>query len=238
MSHFVNHLHTHLRWCLRQVKGASIDAASSQKTRVMGEHKTYPRMEKIALPPGYTTDALLIPTIQKRQSAQPAKKLGVISLEQMSTLLGAALGCRKGGQYRNYPSGGARYPIETYVITSLDAACGNEVFHYCPTDHVLERLWSADLTNVCSLTNVENGENYSALVVFTSIWNASSAKYGNFSYNLALLEAGHMAQNILLVATAIGLHTRPVCGFNDAPLEQLLNIEPDTEQVVYAVLLG
>lgn len=239
MSHFVNRLHTYIRAALSQTRVADDDVTTPQNKWAVGINKTYPRMEKISLPPGHVSDALLIPTISKRKSKQPVQRRSTPSLEVLSTLLGTALGCRSGSQLRHYPSGGALYPIETYLIITLDTARGNEVFHYCPSSHVLERLWpAADVSHVSSLTNLEGGENYSGMIVFTSKWSASYGKYGNFSYNLGLLEAGHMAQNVLLVATALDLQTRPMCGFYDEKISQLLDVSPDTEQVVYTILLG
>jgi SagB-type dehydrogenase family enzyme len=72
------------------------------------------------------------------------------------------------------------------------------------------------------------------MIVFTSVWNRSSAKYGDLAYQHALLEAGHMSENILLVAGALHIGTRPYAGFDDAILEQLLDLG-DGEQIVHTI---
>jgi SagB-type dehydrogenase family enzyme len=75
----------------------------------------------------------------------------------------------------------------------------------------------------------------SSLIVFTSVWQRSSAKYGDLAYQHALLEAGHMSENILLVGTALGLNLRPYAGFNDERIAELLDLDEDFEQTVHTV---
>ena len=79
---------------------------------------------------------------------------------------------------------------------------------------------------------------FSTLIVLTGVWGRSSAKYGDFAYLLALLEAGHMSQNILLVATALNLQTRPMMGFDDDIIPQLLDLDPEEEQPVLSIMLS
>ena len=57
-------------------------------------------------------------------------------------------------------------------------------------------------------------------------------------YRYALLEAGHIAQNFILVAEALGLSTCPYGGSYDKAIEELLHIDGTTESVVYTLLLG
>ena len=53
-------------------------------------------------------------------------------------------------------------------------------------------------------------------------YGAAHREVWSFSYTLSLLEAGHMSQNILLSATALGLHTRPMADFKDDLVVRLL----------------
>jgi hypothetical protein len=47
-----------------------------------------------------------------------------------------------------------------------------------------------------------------------------------------------MAQNVLLVATAISVFARPLAGFDDEKVAALLDLDTRIEQPLYAVLLG
>jgi nitroreductase len=55
---------------------------------------------------------------------------------------------------------------------------------------------------------------------------------------VVLLEAGHIAQNILLAATARGLASAPTCAITDRVAERLCGLDPVTQAAVYAVAVG
>lgn len=63
-------------------------------------------------------------------------------------------------------------------------------------------------------------------------------KYGARGYRLALLEAGHAAQNLLLTAVANGLAGVPWGGFFEDALAELIAADSPHEQVVAAVAIG
>ena len=233
MSHFLHDLHTDLRGSRISGRGKS----NTSEARVLGQHKTYQRMERIALPNPLPLNCSLDTALATRESVSQCPQQLPLSVDTMGTLLGHALRRREGKINRNYPSGGALYPIETYVLTTKFEGAKPGVFHYNPSEHALVRLW--DIPPL-ELSEVANGgrENFdfSTLILFTSVWKRSSAKYGNFAYNLALMEAGHMSENILLVSTALALKSRPLAGFNDQRIANLLDLT-DEEQPILGIAL-
>ena len=66
----------------------------------------------------------------------------------------------------------------------------------------------------------------------------SSFKYGQRAYRFALLEAGHIAQNLLLASEGLGLGALPVGGFFDDEINDLLGLDGCSEFVIYLVLAG
>ena len=76
-----------------------------------------------------------------------------------------------------------------------------------------------------------------ALIILTGIWQRPYQKYGDFSYLLGTLEAGHVAQNLLLTSTSLGVATRPFEGFDDKALSEAFDL-PMYEQIVYVIALG
>jgi SagB-type dehydrogenase family enzyme len=147
----------------------------------------------------------------------------------------------KSKHHRHYPSGGALFPIETYVIAGAlrEREELRGVFHYHPTDHALERLLTVQTPfPIDPYVRLEPDLHPASLIVFTSVWDRSEVKYGSFAYNLALFEVGLMSQNILLMTTAIGLRARPILGFNDGPIAELLDLDTAYEQPVLAIVLG
>jgi SagB-type dehydrogenase family enzyme len=131
------------------------------------------------------------------------------------------------------------YPIETYLITGALEGHGASVFHYEPTVHALERLLELPHDfDMKTLAKRPDSLRVSSLIVFTSVWARSSAKYGDLTYAHALLEAGHMSENILLVSTALGLRTRPMAGFDDALVTNILDLDEDCEQAVHSITIS
>jgi len=65
------------------------------------------------------------------------------------------------------------------------------------------------------------------------VWKRSSPKYGDLAYQHALLEAGHMSENILLVGCALDLEVRPHAGFDDFTTCTTLDLDEEEEQAVH-----
>ena len=112
------------------------------------------------------------------------------------------------------------------------------VFNYNPTTHTLERLVTLpENFNLKTIAPHPVSLSLSSLVIFTSVWHRSSAKYGDLAYLHALIEAGHMSENILLLATALNIQARPYAGFKDEAFIELLDLDSDEEQPLHTVTL-
>jgi len=234
MSFFIADLHNDLRQARLTRRGATVGEGA--KT---GLHKAYLRMPRIELPAPSAPVVSLADALLSRASAY-ASRAAALSAEDLGTLFGLALGMRAGRAQRTYPSGGALYPIEAYLVVSKESGIGPGVYHYNPTLHALERLWEvpAHIEAEDLVLRPDERLHASGLVVLTGVWGRSAAKYGDFAYVLALLEAGHISQNLLLTATALGLSTRPLAAFDSPAIETLLDLDPAHEQVVLTILLA
>jgi SagB-type dehydrogenase family enzyme len=231
---FLSHLHADIRRTRLTRRGAT----HHPNDVPLGLHKEYERMERIQLPEPETLVFTLQEAILRRHSAMNAQGGVSLNMNDLGTLFGG-LRRHTGGTRRTYPSGGGLYPVETYVIATLIDGTTPGIFHYHPTAHALERLWG--LPAEFDLKKMVPNPDYlnpSMLIVFTSVWKRSSAKYGDLSYQHALLEAGHMSENILLLATALNLQTRPYAGFNDDEIIRLLDIDEELEQPVHSITVS
>jgi SagB-type dehydrogenase family enzyme len=76
------------------------------------------------------------------------------------------------------------------------------------------------------------------IVVLTTVLERSLWKYGDRGYRYQLLEAGHVAQNLNLVATALGLGSFNIGGFFDSDLANLLGLDIEEEIPLYGIALG
>lgn len=231
--HLISRLHTDLRHALLVGRGA----ATLVQDAIRWQHKEYPRMERITLPESAVSNtASLVEALSLRSSENKHAPLTSFSLNDVSFLFQAAR--MRADKTRPYPSGGALYPIETYLFGQVDSFSPS-VFHYHPKTHALERLWElpvhAGVNDLFFYPEDEAVSPAAAAIVFTAVWERSATKYGDFAYNLALLEAGHVAQNMLLLAAAHNINARPMAGFKDSIVSDMLAIDPNNEQAVYSI---
>ncbi len=181
-------------------------------------------------------------TIAAGRTSPSAFAPGSLTLEQLSHLLQLSYGEKNKDAVarRPVPSGGARYPLEMYVLAWDVQGLEPGVYHYNIKEHALEHLFwkdfsKADIMRYVSYPWVETG---GALLVMTGIFARSTQKYGSRGYRYTLLEAGHVGQMIYLNAKYLGFNARALAGTNDLALEDLLDINGSEESVVYAIGLG
>jgi SagB-type dehydrogenase family enzyme len=172
----------------------------------------------------------------ERRSRTPQARLR-LSLQALASVLGAAY-CSERGR-RPVPSGGALYPLELYAVALDVDSLERGVHHYDPYRHRLALLRTVDRETVAAaLVDRELAENAAALLVVSAMFWRSRFKYGLRGYRFALLEAGHVMQNALLAAAALGVPARPLGGYYDRLLDALVGADSLDEASVYALLLG
>jgi SagB-type dehydrogenase family enzyme len=171
-----------------------------------------------------------------------------LALQELSSLLyySAGVTSRETDSYgiswgfRCAPSGGALYPIDIYCV-SLNVADVKEGLHaYNPNAHSLELLASGPHTAQISAATylVETVEKSAVCILMVASFLRTKFKYGERGYRFVLLEAGHIAQNMLLVAESLGLGALPVGGYIDDQLNAMVGVDGCEQAVVYAVLIG
>ncbi|WP_247729940.1 SagB/ThcOx family dehydrogenase [Halovivax limisalsi] len=177
--------------------------------------------------------------------------------ETLSTLLAHACGTSRTEKlafdgledvrqrFRTYPSGGALYPVEVYLAIRNCADVDPGVYHYDHREHGLRLLDPAgesfDRTlskTVMSPKSVVDVTEAGAMIVLTGAFWRSKAKYGPRGYRFVLQESGHVAQNLQLVGTALGLGSVPLGSFHDRRLNELLGLDGVTEAALYSLVFG
>jgi SagB-type dehydrogenase family enzyme len=167
--------------------------------------------------------------------------VGSLSLPALGTVLAAAQRSRDrgGAQRRPAPSAGALYPLELYAIALRVGGVAPGLLHYDPYAHCLQRV--GDLAPPAfaeALSDESLAERTACALVLTAVFWRSRFKYGQRGYRFALLEAGHVAQNAVLAAAALGVAALPLGGFYDARLDALLDVDGVDESSLYVLLLG
>ncbi len=204
-----------------------------------GQSKHYPRMPQIPLARCERSGVDLAEALTRRQSCREYSTTTFPTAEAIGTMLHLAVSSRQDGK-RQHPSGGALYPIETYLVVRKANGLEAGAYHYRPDTHALEFLWPLLPTGneVQEPKNAPLSDTAPVLLVLTSLWGRNAGKYHEFGFELALLEAGHIGQNIVLATAACGLDSCPLGGFDDGTLTQLFDLDPHTEQPVYAIAMG
>jgi SagB-type dehydrogenase family enzyme len=114
------------------------------------------------------------------------------------------------------------------------------LYHHAVDRKGLELLRRGNLVEaLCEATSDPAMMSRAAVVfVLTGVFARSHFKYGERGYRFALLEAGHICQNILLEATALQLGAVAVGGFIDQEINQLIDLDGVDEAAVYLIAAG
>src|SRR3954454_11823090 len=77
-----------------------------------------------------------------------------------------------------------------------------------------------------------------AMYCLAGFFRRHERKYGEGGYRMLVAETGHISQNLILAATALGLSARPFGGVFDSLLNHDLGLSGNDEQFLLAVLVG
>lgn len=206
--------------------------------------KSYPRFKQISLPKITNKSLFLKSAILKRKSSRKFKK-EELSLTDISQLLFFSAGIiRKQGSdwnksRRAYPSGGARYPLEVYLIVNQVVGLSSGLYHYNVKNHDLEVLLIGNfLRKISQSTGQDWIKKAKVILLISAVFSRTCDKYKDRGLRHIFMEAGHMGQNIYLMSTALGLSCCAVGGFNDEKVNQLLDLNGLDESTLYIFCLG
>ena len=209
--------------------------------------KRHAHRPALVLPPPELPELSFTTVVYRRRSGRSFAPTE-LGLRDLATVLHTAYGVthlsrladgRRGQPLRAIPSGGALYPLDLYVLARRVSAAASGLYHYDPLRHVLERLPLRTDTDAAGLTAYpELIEPAAAVVLVTAMFWRTRFKYALRGYRFALLEAGHLGQNLMLAASALGLAVVPVGGVYDRRIEDLLGVDGVNESLVYVFSLG
>ncbi|PCK02574.1 MAG: hypothetical protein COA42_22040 [Alteromonadaceae bacterium] len=209
------------------------------------------RNSEVQTLPAPESDKKQFHKIMTRRATQRRFLPTPLSLADISNLLEPALGVQRRANstahpkeslgFRPYPSGGGLYPIEFYILAKRVEGHAPFVAHYSPSNNsltMLHRDLSPEALDEPFIYTDAQQKNNAMVLVMTSLTERSATKYGDRGYRLALIEAGHAAQNICLNAEAMNLGTAAWAGFYDEDIEKLIGIDGVNESVVHTLLIG
>jgi nitroreductase len=142
----------------------------------------------------------------------------LLSLTHLSQLLWAAQGITDPTIGRRAaPSGGALYPLDIYVLIGENGVEKMEagVYHYLPKEHSVLPMTKAPV-----------------IFVITGEYKRITGKYGERGIRYALIEVGHVGQNLFLQAEALGLGAGIVGAFNDLEVSKVAGLPSKHEPLL------
>lgn len=169
-----------------------------------------------------------------------------VSMVQLRTILHFAYGQTRENidsphitrAFRTVPSGGALYPLELYFyhrgsIEGLQPG----IYHYSPEANALHPIrpgnHDAELSQALVEFQSDLAGKLSLTIFITALFERSVFKYRDKGYRFTLIEAGHVAQNINLGATALGFGAINLGGFYDRLVDELLGLDGLNHSILY-----
>lgn len=169
-----------------------------------------------------------------------------ISLLQLSFMLWATQGIKdiRGKSYatlRTVPSGGARHAFESYLLVQNVEGLQPGAYHYLPLGHQLEFLHPVEYLPAAISISLE-GQSWASKAGVVFYWSfvpyRCEWRYGIRAHGPALIDAGHVGQNLYLACAALGLGTCAIASFDMAICDSLFGLDGEEEFTVYAFPVG
>jgi SagB-type dehydrogenase family enzyme len=166
-----------------------------------------------------------------------------LTLDELSFLLWASTGIRtkkEGYAFRTAPSAGALYPIETYLVVNGVEGLPKGLYHYSIKFSALEELKVGEFGKELAHSALDQEMCVKAPVVFvwSAVFSRCKWKYSQRAYRYVYLDAGHIAENLALSATSIGLGSCQLGAFFDDEVNSLLELDGKEESAIYLTVVG
>jgi SagB-type dehydrogenase family enzyme len=173
-----------------------------------------------------------------------------LSLEELSYLLWATQGVTAVQRddagaivqrFRAAPSGGARYPLETYLAIHRVHGVAAGIWRYLPNEHqILLVREDAEISGKLMAACYGTPSVGSAAVVF--IWSAvpyrTEWKYTYLAHRMIAMEAGHVCENLYLAAESCRTGACTMLSYHQPRVDELLGLDGSDEFAIYIACVG
>ncbi|MEF8879792.1 MAG: SagB/ThcOx family dehydrogenase [Candidatus Thermoplasmatota archaeon] len=208
-----------------------------------GLYKNYPDAEKISLNhDAVKPDVSFDQVLHNRKSIRKFSD-EPLSKQYLSYLLWASTGRErdeKGFEFRTAPSAGACYPVETYLLVNNVEDVEQGVYHYSVQKHELEKLKTGDFRDeIISAAMGQKKCGYASVVfIWSAIFDRTKYRYGQRAYRYIYLDAGHIAENLALASTSLGLGSCQIAALYDEKVNDIIDVDGKEESMIYASVVG
>jgi SagB-type dehydrogenase family enzyme len=126
---------------------------------------------------------------------------------------------------RSCPSSSALFPFEVYVAAFGIEGLEPGLYHFSVKEHALRKLRDGH----AALAQIKKGrpdleflKTVPAALLVSTIFCRSAWRYRNRGYRYALVDAGHLVQNLVTAANGLGIQTTTRLGMNDRTARELI----------------
>lgn len=203
--------------------------------------------DRIALPTDFSTLTLDVNLGDLFYTRKSSRKFtgGAMTLLQLSFLLWSTQGIKKlrGKGYatiRTVPCGGARHEFETYLVVNAVDGLSPGVYHYLPMENKIECIGKHP--GDAALSEMLSGQGWGTKANVVFFWSMvpyrAEWRYGIYAHRTALIDTGHIGQNLYLSATALHLGACGIAAFSHEACNRVFSLDGEEEYVVYCAPVG
>lgn len=169
-----------------------------------------------------------------------------ISIDELAFLLWATQGVKgiRGKNYatlRTVPCGGARHEFETYLAVRNVTGLRPGKYHYLPMEHALEYLGEIENADAAIAESLE-GQKFAAKGAVVFYWSTvayrAEWRYGIYAHRIALVDVGHVGENLYLACAGLGIGTCGIGAFSHELTCRMFDLDGDDEYIVYTAPVG
>lgn len=229
--------------------GAGLEVGRVLELVTDGQYRLFPEAPRVPLNPGTPRKLQTLAKLLRQRRSLRRYTGKSMTFVELSALLRTACGIT--GSYswagrnvklRAYPSSGGLFAVEIYVVAAVVEGLRTGVYHYVASDDTLEAFGGSQRVHDFMLATLpserEMVRGVSVTICLTAAFPRHELKYGEGGYRMLVAEAGHISQNLILAATALGLRARPFGGVFDQLANQALGLNDELEQFLLAVIVG
>jgi len=149
--------------------------------------------------------------------------------------------------FRTVPSGGARHPFETYIAVQAVEGLQPGLYRYLPIENMEEKIAAIEYLGPIDeykekITAMLAGQAWASkapIVLFYScVPYRAEWRYVQAAHRVVLIDLGHLGQNAMLSAVALGLGSCCMAAFDQQLCDETLGFDGLNEYTVYAISVG
>jgi len=178
----------------------------------------------------------------RSRASQRAFAGEALALDALAGALWAGYGFSRADGGRAVPSAGSTYALRLQVVAldveGLEPGLHDVVLSPDGVGFSHRRALPLDDLTRCFVTQHIDYATAAAVVVVIGRLARAAMGYGERAYRMLHLEAGHLGQNVSLVAAAHGIGHVCIAGFDDTVGAATLGLDEPSELLVYGIALG